>query len=796
MTLKTKTVLFVLSGLLLVMTAMTYGARSLVETRFDTIEREQTVGVSKDAMSVVDTIVDEFLFRGYDWSDWDDMATYLADGNKEFEEGNLTADGLASVNWDHLIVLRSDGKRVFSGRWDRKANTLVKASDDLEALINARILFPRDPKGTVAGFALLDGQLHMVTARPIYKTDHKPGEAQGFMITSRVVDKAWKDRVRKFTFLDLDLLPVSQAAPDDEATAARAVLNGGSGTYLTERGEDSLVTYTRVKDVAGAPLMDVRIVRPLQLNSAASTMLAMLTKGLGVAGILLALLAALGMTRGVLRPLGRVLDGVQALESGSRAEVDVKSSDEIGELASAFNRMASVIVEREESLRLVLDSTGDGLVVCDLQGTLADQASAPAVAWFGETQQGKLWQWLPLDENAALQVELVLEQVADDFLPFEVSADMLPKQFCHGERTFRITYRPIRKGDELTSLLVAIRDATDEVAAERAERDARELQAVARQAMRDRSALTSFLEESQTIIDSLDSESDIALVKRGLHTLKGNSGIFGLQSVSETCHQAEDEIAMDEENAPHAIASVKAAWQDAKQRIDSVFGGEGTSYVELEEGEYQRFLQRLIGRREAADIVREVRQWRHAPTQAVMDRLGAQVARVADRVGKSVDVVVEASEGRIPRDDLTPFFSSLVHVVRNAVDHGIEDALERVDAGKREQGRVRLIAVETPEEFRVEIQDDGRGIDWERVRLKAEAMGAAHQTRADLERALFSDGFSTKDEVTDLSGRGVGLGAVRAELEARGGLLSVESAPGRGTRFIFRFPLVQALAAE
>ncbi|MGE0325317.1 MAG: ATP-binding protein, partial [Polyangiaceae bacterium] len=337
--------------------------------------------------------------------------------------------------------------------------------------------------------------------------------------------------------------------------------------------------------------------------------------------------------------------------------------------------------------------------------------------------------------------------------------------------------------------------ASDEVIAERAERDARELQAVARQAMRDRGALSSFVEESQHIVDTLDYGGDLSALKRGLHTLKGNAAIFGLQSVSEVCHQAEDELALEAENAEHAVGLVKATWSDARARIDAVFG-DGGSYVELEESEYQRFLQRLTARRETADIVQEVRQWRHAPTRGVMERLASQVTRVADRTGKVVDVTIDTSEGRIPRDDLMPFFSTLVHVVRNAVDHGIEAEHERVTAGKRERGRVHLIAIESPEEFRVEIQDDGRGIDWDRVRTKAESLGVPHQTRSDLEKALFSDGFSTKDEVTDLSGRGVGLGAVRAELEARGGFLSVETALGRGTRFIFRFPLAQALAAE
>ena len=89
------------------------------------------------------------------------------------------------------------------------------------------------------------------------------------------------------------------------------------------------------------------------------------------------------------------------------------------------------------------------------------------------------------------------------------------------------------------------------------------------------------------------------------------------------------------------------------------------------------------------------------------------------------------------------------------------------------------------------IEDDGRGIDWDRVRAKAKACGLPHATEADLEAALFSDGMSTRDDVTAFSGRGVGLGAVRSACEERGGHIRVWSRLGHGTRFDFVFPVDQ-----
>ena len=129
--------------------------------------------------------------------------------------------------------------------------------------------------------------------------------------------------------------------------------------------------------------------------------------------------------------------------------------------------------------------------------------------------------------------------------------------------------------------------------------------------------------------------------------------------------------------------------------------------------------------------------------------------------------------------------------MRNAVDHGIESEDERLSRGKPAGGTLWLSTRQDGDNFVVQVRDDGRGIDWNRVRAKAEDQGLRVETRADLEAALFFEGFTTNEEVTAYSGRGVGLSAVKAATEARGGRLSVSSELGQGTTFEFRFPLSQ-----
>lgn len=171
------------------------------------------------------------------------------------------------------------------------------------------------------------------------------------------------------------------------------------------------------------------------------------------------------------------------------------------------------------------------------------------------------------------------------------------------------------------------------------------------------------------------------------------------------------------------------------------------------------------------------------------------VRDLARDLGKKVDFVMEGESTPVDRDILDRLESPLNHLIRNAVDHGIEMPEKRVEAGKPETGTVRLVAGHRAGMLFIEVRDDGRGMDPEKIREKvlernlAHGRMAAELTRAELMEFLFLPGFSTAGSVTEISGRGVGLDVVHAMVQEVGGTVRAESEPGKGMVFSMQLPL-------
>jgi two-component system chemotaxis sensor kinase CheA len=192
---------------------------------------------------------------------------------------------------------------------------------------------------------------------------------------------------------------------------------------------------------------------------------------------------------------------------------------------------------------------------------------------------------------------------------------------------------------------------------------------------------------------------------------------------------------------------------------------------------------------EHANLLSIMRTLRDEPTAIALARLGQQATLIGAKLGKPVSIQVEDDGTRLPPDRTRAFFVSLVHVIRNAIDHGLEPPEARAAAGKPAIAVLRLGAKMEGKALVVTVADDGRGVDWEEVRARATSLGLAHDTNQDLEEALFADGFSTKVGVTELSGRGVGLPAVRRATEQLGGHMEIRSRKGEGTEVRFVLPM-------
>lgn len=210
--------------------------------------------------------------------------------------------------------------------------------------------------------------------------------------------------------------------------------------------------------------------------------------------------------------------------------------------------------------------------------------------------------------------------------------------------------------------------------------------------------------------------------------------------------------------------------------------------------------------RVTSDLQNAVMRLRMVPLRQVFTRFPRAVRDLARRFGKQVTLVIEGEETELDRHIVNEIGEPLLHLIRNAVDHGIEPPDERERLGKPRSGRIRLSARHEGNHVVIELEDDGRGIDVERIRRKAIERGrlsaeeAQKATADQLLQLIFEPGFSTAERVTDVSGRGVGMDAAQAAVEALGGRLAVYTRPGRGTLCVLRLPLtlaiIQALLVE
>ena len=199
------------------------------------------------------------------------------------------------------------------------------------------------------------------------------------------------------------------------------------------------------------------------------------------------------------------------------------------------------------------------------------------------------------------------------------------------------------------------------------------------------------------------------------------------------------------------------------------------------------------------DLQRSVMKIRMVPVEQLFRRFPRMVRDVARQCGRDVQLVLSGQETDLDKSILDAIAEPLTHLVRNAVSHGIEAAEERQKAGKPAQGVIHLNAYHQGNQVVVEVSDDGQGIDAGKIRAKAVELGltspeeAARLNEGEALGLIFRPGFSTADQVTEVSGRGVGMDVVQSVLHRLKGTISIETRPAQGTTFRLKLPLTLAI---
>jgi len=534
-------------------------------------------------------------------------------------------------------------------------------------------------------------------------------------------------------------------------------------------------------------------------------------------GIVLAVVIVLLMRGIVLDPLLRLRATVSRVGEGDLdTRADIRSGDEFSELADSINTMIEglkdrerlelqnrVIEARNEENRKYLDNINEGLLLLDEDHRISEQYSTFLEELFGTDDiAGRSFSGFiyPEDEPESERrreldqfVDLVFTSVTTDM---EMIASINPladqrltvaREEGEAEIVVDASFQRIFEGDAVQNVMVIFVDKTQLVHAEEAlererERSATEQEQIAAILRSGPEAFQEFAEDAHRTLELLEEhadltgdESTLSRLFRELHSLKGSARYMELRGFARSLNELEEVVAAVRDGR-------RAANEDTSRRVSEMTDdlAEGLADIRRINDRFREFATADKSERAFARSVRGFFENLERMADGLAKELGKEV-RV--RTSTDFDTLAILSQIRNP----------IIHLVRNAIDHGIEEGIERISKNKPEYGTIAVtVSRESDESCRVEVRDDGQGIDFAAVERRARSFGlvtSESPSRNELLKALFHPSFSSREEATEVSGRGVGLDAVQDAVHALGGSISVATRSEVGTRFTLRIPL-------
>lgn len=579
---------------------------------------------------------------------------------------------------------------------------------------------------------------------------------------------------------------------------------------VVERTADLVIVQKPVisesGELLGAALIELSLAEENATIAAEqrSTLVTFSATALGLAAVVVVLSRLLVVSR-----LAQLAKAAKRLEEGEVVDIRLDTNDEVGALSRAFASMSRVIASREAQisqrnvdLRRVLDNVAEGLMTVRKDGSISEERSHAVDEWFGRPAIGvDVFDYFEsVDQATGDVLRLGWTALNDDFMPVEVVLDQMRVRFERWERSFELDFSPIWLGPEddqvLDQVLLVVRDVTAAVEHERSERAQREALRVFRSVLVDPAGFRNFLSNGARLVEAIEQDPGTAetssRLKHDLHTLKGDTGLFGLESIADVCHRIESRM-QDLQRPPNAdeLAPLRAAWTDLTTLAAELETGSPNDRIEIYMREYEEHLAQLKALRASDALITNVRTWGNEPAERTLQRFveqGRSLARQLGKVDTAIEMHVTPAGLRLAPARWAPVWSVFSHVLRNTFDHGVETKARRQATNKPARASVEISLTASNEGVELRVADDGRGIDWRAVGERASKLGLPHSTPAELEEALFGDGLTTREQATETSGRGLGMGAFREVVRSCGGTITIESRLGFGTTLICRFP--------
>ncbi|MCH8885173.1 MAG: Hpt domain-containing protein [SAR324 cluster bacterium] len=549
-----------------------------------------------------------------------------------------------------------------------------------------------------------------------------------------------------------------------------------------------------------------------------------------------------------LRPLGRLRRGAQEVSAGN-LDFDIpaqKGRSEIAELNQSFRGMVSDlrksreeieeynrtleqrIDERTREIRGLLDNMDEGIFTILSNGELMPGFSKATEEMLGAIGEGgNFFDAVHLSAKEKKTIEDTFQLLANPNLmvDWDDMVQFVPSEFETGDgQWLKARYRPIfdAEGNRTEAIMVVLQDVTTETALQADIQKSQAEQEMIVKILQNRENFELFyvdalemMEDAGKLLNAMESyhRGSVDSLFRTMHTIKGTAALFGLARMSEMAHEIEDTLrdlrdnrdaAFSEEERHGVLLEIDKMRENmvgARREIIALTGEEDTGQrsITLSIGKVEQIAEQVLAKVPAGqkdEVSQILGRLKHVALSRLAKKYVTLVSQLASKLGKNAEFKLDGNSGEI---ELAPDFfgrldASFLHIIRNSMDHALEHPEERIESGKQPVGQITLSAEFENGGIRFAISDDGKGIDTDRVLQIGLERGfvteaqASDFTKDEIINLLFIPGFSSAQEVTELSGRGVGLDVVKTDVARLDGKLEIESILGKGTTFQLHFP--------
>lgn len=386
------------------------------------------------------------------------------------------------------------------------------------------------------------------------------------------------------------------------------------------------------------------------------------------------------------------------------------------------------------------------------------------------------------DLGHKLEANLLRILECEDDFKSEILISLLPKTYKIGALTLAAKYKPLENG----SMMLVLTDITEELAlGEQIAKEQSKLRFVVG-VFREKEDVQNLIGDFRLFLSSKNKEG----LNKSVHTFKGLFSQFDFYFLPKELHELENSLSNKTVLDELDVQTLEKALEADMQTLHEIAGFDvlGTKEKLCINKEELNRLESNLETLSLQDIKTSLQHFRYRPFRELLGQYPGYTLTLAKRAGKRIkDFKIEGGDFAVDPDRYAAFCKSLVHLFRNAVDHGIEDRDTREEQGKDEEAKIGCAISENDGFITVSVSDDGAGIDTDRLIEKAQQKGITVPQNPLM--LIFEENLSSKESVTEVSGRGIGLGAVKYELDKLGGEIIITSKQGEGSSFVFKIPI-------